>query len=806
MTLDPVPTGHARVVLPSAQAMYAAAARWRDEALIGDRSLFDGRQIDGRLAADSLVKHYIDHLDEGEGSFVDKLRVQLRDADADAVQVAAELIFVHSLISSIDAVKSRTKIKLIDEVLAIAQGTAGIPLDLQEALRGGVARPGQAYNNFRWKMLAYLVRVFEAVKALDPTARRDALATPGALAQVLSGVDEQTVWSQRYALEHLLFPDDCPAILSRDDRAVVVQTLGRPGDDVAAVVRRLEPNAFYGDRRGVNLYRTPYREQWQGMSPAMTTYDRWAAKVANATALDVRERDYKVEHVPVLREVFAVARRGEDQLVSLKKALIGFNLVDFRVTDDFIGWASEHPDDARRAFAELERDPGPESIDRFLAFVPVAKQLSGRGARLSLGSTFLMALEPEDFPPFREKPYRLTMRLTDGYYEQESATPGELYVLFLERLDLILAAAPAASLVLRDRLDAQGLAWAVATYATDTFDGWDDEQRRHFEEWRSGKPAPDPVPAPAIVKPDKPKSSTGPMTEPEETVRTVEDLAEHLYFAQVDVPWLQETIDLLADKRQLILQGPPGTGKTWIGRAVAEFVAGGRDRVETVQFHPAYSYEDFVAGLRPDPAAPSTFRVVDGPLVRLARRAANHLDETFVLLIDEINRGNIPAVFGELYYLLEYRNRPVTMTYDVTPFMLPPNLLLIGTMNTADRSITSLDAALRRRFFVRDLRPAEAPVQAMLRTYLAQEAPNLLWLADLLECANEVIGDPDQAIGPSHFMGKDVSERNARRAWDNAVIPQLRELFYSQPSRVEALSFDVLKAQVMGPDDVVQPD
>ena len=129
---------------------------------------------------------------------------------------------------------------------------------------------------------------------------------------------------------------------------------------------------------------------------------------------------------------------------------------------------------------------------------------------------------------------------------------------------------------------------------------------------------------------------------------------------------------------------------------------------------------------------PSRFKVVDGPLMRVSRAAAKDADKIHVLLIDEINRGNVPAVFGELYYLLEYRDESVTLLYG-EQHALPKNLYIIGTMNTADRSITALDSALRRRFYVRDLDPQSELLQGILKTFLESNAPDLAWLAELLD-------------------------------------------------------------------------
>jgi len=411
----------------------------------------------------------------------------------------------------------------------------------------------------------------------------------------------------------------------------------------------------------------------------------------------------------------------------------------------------------------------------------------------------------------------VTQRLTDGYGTEAWATAGEIYMLFLVRLDAIIAAvndraddtttsdasidSAARRPALKDRLDAQGLAWTIAGSDLASAD-WPPETLEAFRSWRGGKPSPAaaPIPNPAPT-PDPVVPET---EEPEPD--SFEALVDDLHLDEQGTAWLIETLALVQRKQQLILQGPPGTGKTFLARAIARFLAESEDRVTTVQFHPGTSYEDFVQGLRPDPHKPTQFVVVDGPLITIARQAAEHPTKTHVLVIDEINRGNIPAVFGELYFLLEYRDSPVTLLYG-QKMTLPANLIIIGTMNTADRSITTLDAALRRRFYVRDLRPDQPPVDGTLRRYLATHAPELDWLTDLLSAANRAIGDPDQYIGPSHFMGQ-VDEEWARRAWSYSVMPTLRELYYNDRERADALDFDLLREQVTrvkpaGPDPAV---
>ncbi len=157
-------------------------------------------------------------------------------------------------------------------------------------------------------------------------------------------------------------------------------------------------------------------------------------------------------------------------------------------------------------------------------------------------------------------------------------------------------------------------------------------------------------------------ASNDPAPEPAERA-PLDALARRLY---VDVSFLEEVLALLKDKPQLIFYGPPGTGKTYIARDLARHIANGEEAdVEIVQFHPSYSYEDFVEGYRPvkDETGNLIYELTPGPFLRIARAAENAPERQFVLLIDEINRGNLPRIFGELLFLLEYRDEKVSLMY-----------------------------------------------------------------------------------------------------------------------------------------------
>jgi 5-methylcytosine-specific restriction protein B len=166
---------------------------------------------------------------------------------------------------------------------------------------------------------------------------------------------------------------------------------------------------------------------------------------------------------------------------------------------------------------------------------------------------------------------------------------------------------------------------------------------------------------------------------------------------------------------------------------------------------------------------------------------------THVLLVDEINRASIPRAFGELLFLLEYRRREVHLQYwPEEPFTLPENLFLIGTMNTADRSIALVDAALRRRFYFVEFSPTTAPVKDILPRWLEEHGldPEP---ARLLERLNREIGADDFSIGPAYFMNRDGEEPNLERVWERGIMPLLREHYYGTTWDADRFSLGALR-------------
>lgn len=238
-------------------------------------------------------------------------------------------------------------------------------------------------------------------------------------------------------------------------------------------------------------------------------------------------------------------------------------------------------------------------------------------------------------------------------------------------------------------------------------------------------------------------------------------------------------------KNQAILYGPPGTGKTFVAEHLSRYLmAGGTGLREIVQFHPAYGYEDFVLGIRPQtgPQGTLSYRQEEGRFVSFCERARNREGRS-VIIVDEINRANLSEVFGELMYLLEYRDRTIRLAGGKN-FSVPENVVILGTMNTADRSIALMDYALRRRFAFLRLDPE----YDVLRNFLTPQEFPADELIAILRTINTEIADPNYSLGVSFFLQDDLAS-NLEDIWAMEIEPYLEEFFFDQPERVRKFAW-----------------
>lgn len=249
--------------------------------------------------------------------------------------------------------------------------------------------------------------------------------------------------------------------------------------------------------------------------------------------------------------------------------------------------------------------------------------------------------------------------------------------------------------------------------------------------------------------------------------------------------------DLLKFKKNLILQGSPGVGKTFSARRLCYYAMGVKDdsHIKNVQFHSSYSYESFIVGLFPK--TEGGFELKTGVLYDICEKALAHPNEKWFLIIDEINRGNTSSIFGEIFSLMEKEHRGETMTtkYEGINLTIPPNLYIIGTMNTADRGLIALDYALRRRFSFYTLRPAY-PVYAFnqfMGKYksmaLSEALSNMVDLNKEI-AEDEVLGEGFE-IGHSYWFGyTSFDNETVSNILQYEIFPLIEEYWFDKPDKI----------------------
>ena len=540
-----------------------------------------------------------------------------------------------------------------------------------------------------------------------------------------------------------------------------------------------------------------------GNPPGDTRWDaliEWARLFYQWDRFQEAERDYKLEIAQTLGSVRDMLLDGFPNWDAGLRGprSPGYHLINWRVYSAFRNLLDKDKvlvgNVLKEFWQPLRNITAEERIRQFEERMAV-------GPNGQLAAAFLMADDPTNNPPYRAEYLNRAYQSVGRERDEVGDDGGRRYRRMLNFIDEFIRRSEARSLHIRDRLDAQSLLWCVMLYGTERPPAteWPENLRQRYEAYLHGDSVPPPL-LPLEREPDPEREQAREPLVPSDpwSQEKLAALADELLWTEDD---LAEVVADLKERRQVIFYGPSGTGKTYVARRIARHCREEGGDYAIVQFHPSYSYEDFVEGFRPRliEGQPG-FELVAGPLLRMAALAAANPRSTYVMVIDELNRGNVAKVFGELYYLLEYREDEIQLQYSGASqrFSLPENLWFICTMNTADRSIALMDAALRRRFHFAPFFGDQPPIQGLLRRWLERNRADMSWVADLVDLANERLGERHLSIGPSYFMGdpEELDEVRVRRIWRRAVLPYIEEQFFGNEERLAEFDFDRLIAEI----------
>ncbi|MBD8043359.1 AAA family ATPase [Arthrobacter sp. Sa2BUA2] len=702
-----------------------AAAAILTPGLAGAPSPFDADVVSwNEENARDLYRRVYEDPDAGAGTFMGKLEKQLAGASRGVVLLTAELIALQCL--PLTNLRPETKLARVEKVLSWTSPIPAVPDILEKGLRAqGAFNGGTGFNVQLWRHLCWLCDLVISLHSDEANAAA-AVASPQGFHDVAEAV-EGNLPSIRYSLEYMSWPGFFVPVVNWGHR------------------KRIR-NAFAHEIEGAS-----------GDSEIAVATDLHLIRTVQERKTGQRP-DWYAE--PYLSQWKPAADPTRAWLIRQSQG--GVELADRWTSDGFVSLEARYLD-TPTDIATLEDlqsavDQGYEHLD-----------YPERGLRARAYHAFLTLMKPEDLV-LTVQGQQLSLGIVNGPVEHRRDDPmiGLVREVAWQRSTVSTAdlAAPFPSL-----LEEQGMVVDL-TEVLPSIRTWleDDDVA--------------PAVAPAIDDARELTASGVPV------LREVsEDLAEALLMEKED---LQEVVGLLQTRNQIVFYGPPGTGKTFLAGKIARYLAGEEhtNHVTTVQFHPSYAYEDFFEGYRPVKGTDGqvSFALTPGPLRRIAADAAANRGKPYFLIIDEMNRGNLAKVFGELYFLLEYRDQKIDLQYNSAErFVLPPNLFIIGTMNTADRSIAMVDAAIRRRFAFVELHPQEGMTSGLLERFL--EARGLdSRPAQLLNALNAEIAmeDRDLMIGPSYFMKEHSgSAGGLKQLWKYELLPLLEEHYYGRMSRPE---------------------
>jgi 5-methylcytosine-specific restriction protein B len=710
-----------------APELEAVARRIIETGFRGEPSLFDGVTVLWTVEnARELAAR--GERDVGPGTFMAKFERQLTGANRATILLAAELAFLQVL--PLSNVGGATKVARVNKILSWIDGApVALPVRLREGLEaegafhGGVGFNIQVSEHMRW-----LCRLVEHVASQPMSRIAGALEDPWTFRDMTQSVPDDRPMI-RYSIDYLAWPGYLPPVVTRNHRIEIWQafagiiggTTGRNINDEGAIAKDLHYIRLV-QQGNTNQFVEWYEEPY---------LSQW-----RTGSEDSGQRAWLV-----------------------RQSQAGSAMLHPWLEDGFVSTPAQHLG-----------SPAPGStLSQIQTVVNKGYQhieYSERKLRATEYHRFLSIMKVDDFvvTAFEDALY-LGIVTGEAHYADDASSRLRRSVAW-QKTPISNEDVPAPL----PRLLAEQGAVVDLTEAYSIIASWYGAEADIDDETEETAPTPQIAVVP-LVRPATP------------------ELARKL---NVEQGHLQEVIRLLQTRQQVVFYGPPGTGKTYLGTAIAKFLAGEEhaDHVKTVQFHPSYAYEDFFEGYRPAKSQDGNvgFSLEAGPLRRIADQAASdgNRDKPYFLIIDEMNRGNLAKIFGELYYLLEYRNEGINLQYNPDKvFALPPNLFIIGTMNTSDRSIAMVDAAIRRRFAFIELHPQDGMISGLLERFLkANGKPTLR--AELLNALNSEIEETnrDLMIGPSYFMKPHAeTDEGLEEIWKYELLPLLEEQYFGRLKR-----------------------
>lgn len=732
----------------------SAAEHWKNRCLLENSSVFTQAEIWTRENIECLQRDFVDNIDEGEGKFLEKLKTQLASSPPEAKRLCAEMMWIMLLCPS--NIKPPSKRKTINYILSWANSdVSGTHMLFSDQVLSGIGSAGTAYNTFRWRELVYVISFYTAWLDLPSTDKERLLSDSSAMADWLQQIPENEQRQFRHMLMYLLFPDNNERVFGAKDRMKIAKAFtGKPGKELARY-SALELDYLLADLRSrletdygtdkLDWYISPVKALWlntakKGETEGESIYPVLTRFLAQAETTDLKTADYPARHSGLaMRISFGAANQAHAPWIS------------------FLTEGQSLTQGIYPAYLYFK-------TDKLLLLVKGVSEMNT--PHDSWNSEDEITLQEHYHEHFNKKPishneslvveaYDLSRPLVEEQIESDLAELIEEY---------------------KEITETQAVKEAAAEYSLT-----DNEEASGHE--------------------------IEPGYDPEIIPLSVDEAMDGVF---VPAEKIKQILDLLSVKKNVVLQGAPGVGKTFVSKRLAYALMGCKDpnRVEMVQFHQSYAYEDFVQGYRP--GENEGFELKNGLFYQFCQRAAGDSSRPYIFIIDEINRGNLSKIFGELMMLIEADKRgpewkvPLTYSKDLgQQFYVPENVHIIGLMNTADRSLSLVDYALRRRFAFVTLEPGFTSEQfsRFLKNAGAGEGMVSKVLSKLTSLNERIAADTANlgrgfCIGHSFFCsspGNDIYDD----AWFEQVIrfeiePLLQEYWFDDPKTVEQLMGELL--------------